>query len=248
VRDFADAPSIRLSTNVEPRKRQRCRDQLTELAAFRREARSAAARPRRTHGTAQELIATEVVRPRLPDGPFPVDAAARQQSLTVATGTSARLVGKLRPTLQTNPKILEIRAFAAAQPQQHASHCRASKLIDLTDRHPKLGLMGAATSASLKPHGERRGKAAGSRQGDRLYERGMELDLKRLLLLQNLPRLYRTVREPATKARADGLAAAIAACERAKRLNVADEWLRPTLLAAAFDLADPDRPKNWPMM
>jgi hypothetical protein len=33
----------------------------------------------------------------------------------------------------------------------------------------------------------------------------------------------------------------IAACERAKRLNVADEWLRPTLLAAAFDLGDPDK-------
>ena len=34
---------------------------------------------------------------------------------------------------------------------------------------------------------------------------------------------------------------AIAACERARRLNVADEWLRPTLLAAAFDLGDPDK-------
>jgi hypothetical protein len=27
----------------------------------------------------------------------------------------------------------------------------------------------------------------------------------------------------------------------ARRLNVADEWLRPTLLAAAFDLGDPDK-------
>ena len=34
---------------------------------------------------------------------------------------------------------------------------------------------------------------------------------------------------------------AIAACERAKRLNLSDEWLRPTLLAAAFDLGDPDK-------
>jgi hypothetical protein len=33
----------------------------------------------------------------------------------------------------------------------------------------------------------------------------------------------------------------IAACERARRLNVADDWLRPTLLAAAFDLGDPDK-------
>lgn len=33
----------------------------------------------------------------------------------------------------------------------------------------------------------------------------------------------------------------IAVCERARRLNLADEWLRPTLLAAAFDLGEPDK-------
>jgi hypothetical protein len=34
---------------------------------------------------------------------------------------------------------------------------------------------------------------------------------------------------------------AIAACERARRMQVADEWVRPTLLGAAFDLGDPDK-------
>ena len=33
----------------------------------------------------------------------------------------------------------------------------------------------------------------------------------------------------------------IAACERARAMNFADDWLRPTLLATAFDLGDPDR-------
>ena len=33
----------------------------------------------------------------------------------------------------------------------------------------------------------------------------------------------------------------IAACERAKRRGVADEWLRPTLLCAAFDAGDADK-------
>ena len=33
----------------------------------------------------------------------------------------------------------------------------------------------------------------------------------------------------------------IAACERAKRRNVADEWLRATLLGAAFDAGDADK-------
>ena len=30
------------------------------------------------------------------------------------------------------------------------------------------------------------------------------------------------------------------ACERAKRRNASDEWLRPTLLGAAFDAGDVD--------
>ena len=33
----------------------------------------------------------------------------------------------------------------------------------------------------------------------------------------------------------------IAACERARALNIADDWLRATLLTAAFDHGDPDK-------
>ena len=33
----------------------------------------------------------------------------------------------------------------------------------------------------------------------------------------------------------------IAACERARKRGVADEWLRPTLLGAAFDAGDADK-------
>ena len=33
----------------------------------------------------------------------------------------------------------------------------------------------------------------------------------------------------------------ITACERAIKLNIADEWVRPTLLGAAFDLGTPDK-------
>ncbi len=33
----------------------------------------------------------------------------------------------------------------------------------------------------------------------------------------------------------------LAACERARKRNEADEWLRPTLLGAAFDVGDVDK-------
>jgi hypothetical protein len=36
----------------------------------------------------------------------------------------------------------------------------------------------------------------------------------------------------------------VAACERARKLGVADEWLNPTLLGAAFDAADLETAKT----
>jgi hypothetical protein len=73
----------------------------------------------------------------------------------------------------------------------------------------------------------------------------MELDLNAYYCSSNLPRLYRTRARAGDEERAQtALRLTIAACERARRLNVADEWLRPTLLAAAFDLGDSDKAES----
>ena len=62
------------------------------------------------------------------------------------------------------------------------------------------------------------------------YEQGLELDLNAYYCSSNLPRLYRTRAKLGDEERAQTtLRLVIAACERAKRLNVADDWLRPTL-------------------
>jgi hypothetical protein len=74
------------------------------------------------------------------------------------------------------------------------------------------------------------------------YERGMELDLNQYYCSGNLPRLYRARNGKGDENRAQSvLRVVIAACERAKKLGVADEWLRATLLGAAFDAADCDK-------
>jgi tetratricopeptide (TPR) repeat protein len=74
------------------------------------------------------------------------------------------------------------------------------------------------------------------------YERGMDLDLNAYYCSSNLPRLHRTRARAGDEERAQtALRLTIAACERARRLNMADDWVRPTLLAAAFDLGDPDK-------
>jgi hypothetical protein len=74
------------------------------------------------------------------------------------------------------------------------------------------------------------------------YERGMELDLNLYYCSSNLPRLYRQRKRKGDELRAQSVAPiVVAACERARRRNVADEWLNATLLGAAFDAHDCDK-------
>jgi hypothetical protein len=74
------------------------------------------------------------------------------------------------------------------------------------------------------------------------YERGMELDLNEYYCSSNLPRLYRQRKRKGDDERARSVSTlVVAACERAKKRGLADEWLRPTLLGAAFDAADADK-------
>lgn len=71
------------------------------------------------------------------------------------------------------------------------------------------------------------------------YELGMMLDLNDYYPSCNLPRLYRERGGPGDAERAEHTAqVVVAACERARRRSSTDEWLRPTLLGAAFDAGD----------
>ena len=70
----------------------------------------------------------------------------------------------------------------------------------------------------------------------------MEIDLNQYYCSGNLPRLYRQRKRKGDESRAQIVAPiVVAACERARKRNVADEWLNPTLLGAAFDARDCDR-------
>jgi hypothetical protein len=74
------------------------------------------------------------------------------------------------------------------------------------------------------------------------YERGMEIDLNRYYCSSNLPRLYLQRNRKGDRERAVAvLHIVVAACERAKKRKEADEWLRPTLLGAAFDAGDANK-------
>src|SRR5271165_6366818 len=70
----------------------------------------------------------------------------------------------------------------------------------------------------------------------------MELDLNDYYCSCNLPRLYKVRMRKGDQERAQSVSnIVVAACERARKRGVADEWLRPTLLGAAFDSGDCDK-------
>src|SRR2546427_1338972 len=74
------------------------------------------------------------------------------------------------------------------------------------------------------------------------YSRGMELDYNQYYCSSNLPQLLRARNEEGDAERAaivDHFV--VAACERARMRGESDEWLRPTLLGAAFRAGDAKR-------
>ena len=234
-------------SNVDPRKATTTRDQMAELAAFQTEVRAVrAAPPKERMQRAQDLIA----RKGNPPATYPMALALlmllRDSASTAANWTVLLdFVRKLPPRFADEPEIQENRAFAAAQAGNDVQAiAELETLIDLIGPTPeRLGLLGGRykrlANVAAASEAERRqalDKAIG------YYEQGMELDLNAYYCSSNLPRLYRKRAKPGDDERAQTvLRLAIAACERARRLQVADEWVRPTLLGTAFDLGDPDK-------
>jgi tetratricopeptide (TPR) repeat protein len=234
-------------SNVDPRKATTTRDQMAELAAFQTEVRAVrAAPPKERMQRAQDLIA----RKGNPPATYPMALALlmllRDSASTAANWTVVLdFVRKLPPRFADEPEIQENRAFAAAQAGNDVQAiAELETLIDLIGPTPeRLGLLGGRykrlANAAAASEAERRQALD---KAIAYYEQGMELDLNAYYCSSNLPRLYRKRAKAGDDERAQTvLRLAIAACERAKRLQVADEWVRPTLLGAAFDLGDPDK-------
>jgi hypothetical protein len=113
---------------------------------------------------------------------------------------------------------------------------KLEELMALTAPTPeRLGLLGGRYKrlfATAKPED----KADFLNSAIDAYQRGMDLDLNQYYCSSNLPRLYRLRKQEGDEVRADIVAKVVlAACERADKLGVADEWLKQTLLGAAFD-------------
>jgi hypothetical protein len=223
------------------------KDQMAELAAFQTKVRAVRAAPASERmERAKALAASDGVPPMI----YPVarallellrDSAREPADWNVVIEFARTLPREF--AAQTD--VREQLAFAVSQTGNVTqSIAELETLIATAGPTPeRLGLLGGRykrlINSATATAGERLqylGKSIDS------YERGMDLDLNDYYCSSNLPRLYRQRGKKGDEERAQTvLKLVIAACERAKRRNVGDEWLRPTLLGAAFDAGDVDK-------
>ena len=235
--------------HVDPAKATTTKDQLAELAAFQTKVRAVRmAVPERRMQLAQALIASEGT----PPATYPITLALLlllRDSVQKATDWNAVLafVQRLPQRFADAPEIQEIRAFATAQTGQDLQAiAELETLIGRMGPSPeRLGLMGGRYKRLLKAATSPSEKRQALANAIERYEKGMKLDLNAYYCSSNLARLYRVRAKPGDEELAQtAIRVTIAACERARELNLADDWLRATLLTAAFDSGDPDKAED----
>jgi hypothetical protein len=158
---------------------------------------------------------------------------AWQQILALASKLPAELAGQ--------PNVVELVNLAKSKLGNHAEAIGALEALIASSgaTSEREGLLGGRYkrlySQAINPGEQARYLNAAIEH----YERGMMLDLNDYYPSSNLPRLYRTRGLKSDAAKAQSVAQLVVfACQRAKQRGTNDEWLRPTLLGAAFDAGD----------
>ena len=151
-------------------------------------------------------------------------------------------VDALPEDLRQLPLVQEQRSLALSKDGDHRGAIAALESLVATvgDSSERQGLLGGRYKQMWRE------APAGSEEAAEYlskaiahYDRGMHLDLNDYYPSCNLPRLYRARKAEGDADRASGAAhVVVAACERARALGTGDEWLKATLLGAAFDAGD----------
>ncbi len=232
--------------NVDEAAASTMKDVMTATAAFQGETRAARVLPRPARmARAKELVA-QYWKP-----PFTPPIALALLLLMKDSAENADdwnwindFIGKLPADVADQEEVRELNAFALANVGEPIDAiAKLEALIAQSGPTPeRLGLLGGrykrlyAKAATPVEQMQYLAKSIDA------YERGLELDLNQYYCSSNLPRLYRARKRKGDDERALSVSKiVIAACERAKKLGVADEWLRPTLLGTAFDAGDADK-------
>jgi hypothetical protein len=234
-------------SNVNKLAASSMKDQMAELASFQTKVRAVRAAPATERmDLAKALVATDGIPPMT----YPV-ALALVMLLRDSTyqpedwNVVVEFARSLPKECAEQAEVREQLAYAVAKNGNTAESIAALQtLIDTAGPTPeRFGLLGGRykllIDSLVASAGERLQYLAKAIDS---YERGMDLDLNEYYCSSNLPRLYRQRMRRGDEERAQNvLKLVIAACERAKRRDVPDEWLRSTLLGAAFDAGDADK-------
>jgi tetratricopeptide (TPR) repeat protein len=223
------------------------KDQMARLAAFQGEVRAVRAAPR-AERMARALV---LVKSYDSGGPMRSNVALALLLLLRDSADSAAdwqvvlgFIDGLPEDLRGLHEFTEQRALALSNAGRLLEAIAALQaLVDSAGpTQERLGLLGGRYTRLARAATDAGDRQRALAQAIDHYERGMELDLNEYYCASNLPRLYRQRKRRGDEERAQNvLRLVIAACERAKRRNATDPWLRATLLGAAFDASDADK-------
>ena len=229
--------------NVDDSKRAATRAELDALGGF--QARVAATRAiagnDERKAAAVALAAAQFAQP--PISPVVANGLVKLLRDCGAWQAALDLVAKLEEPFASSPHIVEIREFARSQTGDHLASIGALEALIKTSgaTSEREGLIGGPFKRLWRVAKTDLEKRRYLNQAIAHYEQGMMLNLNDYFPSSNLPRLYMTRGAKGDADKARGVAQLVYhACQRAKARGAPDPWLRPTLLAAAFDAADVD--------
>jgi hypothetical protein len=225
--------------NPDPTAASTMKDVMAQTAVLQGKIRAVRATPKSGRLAAAQALAEQSINART----SPTDAIALIRLVKDCVDAKpdwawlANFITTLPADIADIQEVRETYAFALANSGNVTEAiAKLEELVALAGPTPeRLGLLGGRYKrlfASAKDED----KAELLDSAIDAYQRGMELDLNQYYCSSNLPRLCRQRKLNDDEVRADIVAKVVlAACERAEKLGVADEWLKQTLLGAAFD-------------
>jgi len=220
--------------------------QFPEFARFLGDLRSARTVPHSKRMVrAQELVATYSILPMEPRIALALLLLLRD-SVNISEDWKVVIdfIGKLPDELKSLAEAREQLAFARSHTGKHLEAiAELDALIQEFGPTPeRFGIMGGRFKRLYKLATTPQEQVVYLNKTIEIYERGMDLDLNQYYCSSNLPRLYRARNRMGDQDRAQAVLNIVTAeCDRAIRRGTSDEWLRPTLLAVAFDAGDADK-------
>lgn len=222
------------------------KEAMADIAALQGRARAIRALPPAQRMPKAKAFAEDVCQP-------PMTAAAALAAIRLLKDSAdtaddwtwlTNFLARLPEDLASLEEVRETNAFALANAGQlMEAIARLEELMALSGPTPeRLGLLGGRYKRLAAKAATPAERLVYLNKSIDAYERGMEIDLNQYYCSSNLPRLYLQRNRKGDRERAVAMSQIVlAACERARKRNEADEWLRPTLLGAAFDAGDADK-------